>query len=179
VTRPGRIGWAVLALIVLQGMALGAYLAIESRKASPSGERAIEVEPVSHAPAPPLEIERADGSKRVLSELQGHPIVLHFWATWCAPCVRELPGVLALADDFDDGEAVVLAVSLDENWRNIETYFSGAVPRTVWRARSGEQAGAFPGTLPRTYLLDSAGEFTFRALGAREWHAAEVRDLLH
>jgi len=178
VKRSRRLAGAVGGLLGLQAAAVGIYWLHDRSVAEPAPSQ-LQVERVQFSPAPPLEVEAPDGTKVQLSELRGRPLILHFWATWCAPCVDELPEVLSLAAALDPNDAQVLAVSVDESWSNIETFFSGAVPKEVVRAAKPEQVATFSGNLlPRTFVLNAAGQQAFRALGARRWDPPQVRDLL-
>lgn len=127
------------------------------------------------APITPLDVgartvERSNGSERALAG--SGPTLLHFWATWCAPCRRELPALLALAPDLE--HVTVVAVS-NESWSAIRAHFGGAVPPWVVRDPGGELGRALGvGPLPDTYLLDSTGVARRRIAGAGAWDDARV-----
>ncbi len=124
----------------------------------------------------PLEIgsarlERADGSTVDLESWIGRPFVLHFWASWCAPCRRELPELLRA-----DSARRVLAVSLDTDWRSVRSFFGrGDVPQQVARERDRTLARTLGvGALPDTYLIDAQGCAHRRIRGARDWRRPEL-----
>ena len=66
--------------------------------------------PVAH---PDLGFALPDGSRRTLADYAGHALVVNFWATWCAPCVAEMPALSALARAGAAEDILVLPVSLD------------------------------------------------------------------
>ena len=105
----------------------------------------------------------------------GRPHLLHFWATWCAPCRRELPSLLAAATETGVREWVI-AVSVDGGWAEVVAFFGSAVPRGVVRETEGATARALGvSTLPDTYLIDENGLATRRIDHALDWERAEHR----
>ena len=64
-------------------------------------------------PAPPFELELLSGETTSLDALRGRVVLVDFWATWCAPCVHEVPELNAVWDDFRGRGAHVLAISVD------------------------------------------------------------------
>lgn len=69
--------------------------------------------PVPGNPAPAWEGESLDGTVVALADLEGEVVVLNIWATWCAPCIREMPGLEALHRHFDGEGLRVLGASVD------------------------------------------------------------------
>ena len=65
--------------------------------------------------APDFDLTADDGSGLSLSDYAGKYVLLNFWATWCPPCVEEIPSLNALHDQLSDGGLVVLGVSVDED----------------------------------------------------------------
>ena len=125
--RPGASRWwvPVSVLLAVQGAAILAYVHVEGDRSSST--RMVDAEPVSIDRA--LTLERADGS--ALDASDRRIVMVHLWATWCAPCRSELPGLLRVAGDLQRAGHVVLAVSVDENWDTIRHYFGGEVPDVV------------------------------------------------
>lgn len=64
--------------------------------------------------APDFELETLDGARFRLSDWAGHPVVLNFWASWCAPCRREVPVLIRLQDRYRDDGLVVVGVNIEE-----------------------------------------------------------------
>ena len=178
--RLGRIGLTVAVLLLVQGAAVGVYLGIEARRRS--GERAPFHSERLHGTkgAPDMELTRPDGSLVRLSDLRGKTVLLHFWATWCPPCRRELPGLLELGRDLGAGDRFVLiAVTVDADWETVRAFFGGEIPSAVLRDASGSGYQRYDiSILPDTYLLAPDGALTLRFGGAREWQSEGARELL-
>src|SRR5438067_8894697 len=74
----------------------------------------------SAAAAKSLKVQLPGGATRDVSRPAGKLLVVHFWATWCAPCVEELPGLLAYAREIKNDPSVeLLAVSVDDDWGTV------------------------------------------------------------
>ncbi|MCK6545518.1 TlpA family protein disulfide reductase [Myxococcota bacterium] len=173
-TRRGLLT-TIAALVGLQGVAVGGYLFVESKKRARDAR--FPVEALTRGPAlPALELARADGTKISMTQLGGRPLLVHFWATWCPPCVEELPELLALARD---GALAMVLVSLDDDWSVVARFFDGEIPREVVRDPGRRVAKHYGvGTLPDGYLVDGEGIARVRLAGARSWSGDAARDAL-
>jgi len=107
-------------------------------------------------------------------------VLLNLWATWCAPCVVEMPLLDGLAGDLD-GEVRVLTVSEDmKGAEAVVPFFEGReldnLPR--WMDPQNDLAVAFGGgaALPLTVLYDGEGREVWRVMGAYDWSSAEARE---
>jgi cytochrome c biogenesis protein CcmG/thiol:disulfide interchange protein DsbE len=115
-------------------------------------------------PTPPLELTTLEGEPWDLSRLRGKVVVVNFWASWCGPCVDELPVLAGLAGR--DGVAVV-GVNYKEPLDTIERFTqSHALPYTVLRDRTGEAFKRWtPGVMPTTIIVDRLGRARWRTVG--------------
>ena len=76
--------------------------------------------PVMDEPVPDIELVDLDGNTFSLQDFAGRPIVLNFWATWCGPCVEEMPELQAYSDAQGEGGVVVISVTDPNNGQNME-----------------------------------------------------------
>jgi thiol-disulfide isomerase/thioredoxin len=115
---------------------------------------------------PALRLTGLDGKDWDLSRLRGKVVVVNFWATWCGPCVDELPVLNALARQDPDRVAVVGA-NYKEGLDTIER-FAGEHPFAypVLRDRGGEMFKLWTaGVMPTTILVDRQGRARWRSVG--------------
>lgn len=176
--RTRRIALAVGGLVLVQGALLGGYLAVE-RGRGQSGSQ-FSFEPLSGTEAAaPLELDRAGGG--VWTWRPGaRPTLVHFWATWCAPCRTELPALLAASRAVAaEVPFELVAVSVDDDWQAIERFFGGDVPPEVVRARTPNAAARYGAhQLPDGVLVSRGGVLVARYRGAKDWSAPAARSHL-
>jgi thiol-disulfide isomerase/thioredoxin len=137
----------------------------------------------SHAgtPAPAGAFQDPEGRTVSLAAFRGRPLLVNLWATWCGPCVVEMPSLDQLA--AREGEALqVLAVSQDLDGRQKVTDFFGARDfRHLRPYLDGEMnlmAALRLDTLPTTILYDSQGREVWRMTGMAEWNGERAARLL-
>ena len=115
------------------------------------------------APAYDFTLQDLDGKAVTLSDLQGHPVILNFWATWCAPCRIEMPEFQAVYENHPDGELAIVAVNLDEPADRVTKFFRDDLGLTFTALLDdggviADQYGVF--TYPTTYFLNADGVVT-------------------
>ena len=123
--------------------------------------------------APDFEIADKSGKKWSLSQLRGKPVLLNFWATWCAPCVEEMPSLENLAKRVGD-DLHIVTVSVDEEWALIDKFFPKGTDLRVLLDTTKEVPKSF-GTdkYPETFLIDSQGRLQ-TLLHQVKWDGAEA-----
>jgi peroxiredoxin len=133
--------------------------------------------PQLNVPAPDFTV--SDGTRTVhLASYRGHVVLLNFWATWCEPCLVELPSLLQL--HRDQPNLVILAVSIDED-PDAYTQFiaSRHIDLTTVRDPSQSAAKLFHTDMwPETYLIDRKGMIRSKFIGAQDWSSPQIRALL-
>jgi thiol-disulfide isomerase/thioredoxin len=118
-----------------------------------------------------------DGSIESLKNLSDKPIVLNFWATWCPPCVAEMPSLEKLYTDYKDKAHFVILSN--EEIAKIEAFkklrgFSLPLAKGIQQAPSLLQSSS----IPATFILSKKGEILISEIGANNWNSDLVRNLL-
>jgi len=126
-------------------------------------------------PAPLFAV--SDGTQTVdLSKLRGKVVVLNLWATWCTPCLQELPSLIKLHHDMPDID--IVAVSMDDTvYREFLT--KRGVDFTTVRDAS-QKINALYGTaqIPETYVIDRQGVLRRKFVSAQNWTSPEIEKYL-
>ncbi len=109
-----------------------------------------------------------DGKARSLSEFRGKWVLVNYWATWCPPCLEELPDLEAFHDAHKEKDAVVIGVNMEkipvkELRRFVEEQF---LSFPILRGKPGWRTPLGPvRSLPTSYLIDPEGELVARQVG--------------
>ena len=133
-------------------------------------------------PVPELAFLDESGEQATIRDFEGDVVVLNLWATWCAPCRREMPSLDRLQAELAEDGLTVVALSLDRGdvARVREFYEELEIANlAIYRdpeGRAGRELGA-PG-LPTTIVIDRAGQEVGRVLGPAEWDSDEAIALL-
>ena len=131
--------------------------------------------------APATSFQDPDGEATSLAEFRGRPVLLNLWATWCAPCVKELPTLDAL-QAREGARLKVLTVSQDmEGREKVEAFLDKAKYRTLEAWLDPEMALMAQlgiSTLPTTILYDANGREVWRVAGDKDWAGEEAAALL-
>ena len=123
----------------------------------------------------------AENETRSLKDFEGKVIILHFWATWCAPCVKEIPSIAGLQKRLKDDGLVVIPVSLDnKKEKAVEFYEEQNI--TDLELYIDTQSRAIrdlnvPG-LPTSYIFNREGELIGEVKGEMDWAAGAVMEIL-
>lgn len=165
---------AVLGVLFFQGLqqsksiAAGACLAL--RPVAQKGE------------APAFELPGLDGKKRSLASLRGKVVLLHFWATWCPPCLEELPSLYRMQDALKgEDDFVLLTVSVDDKAKIVQDFFAKhKVPPLPVVVDPTKKVPQSYGTtkFPETYLIGRDGKLRYRFIDKRDWASSAALSCL-
>jgi cytochrome c biogenesis protein CcmG, thiol:disulfide interchange protein DsbE len=128
-------------------------------------------------PAPDFTL--TDGSHSVrLADYRGKIVVLNFWATWCKPCVAELPSLMAMQQQLPNLQ--VIAVSTDEDPQAYREYLVEHKITLLTVNDSAHRSSDIYGTIrwPETYVIDQHGVIRRKFIGAQDWTSLEILEYL-
>ena len=178
----------ILALAATTGLAVAALAAITVARLGPGeslsytgspgnprvGSDVAILSAAARQPARPLAFRGPDGRPMTLATFRGRTVLVNLWATWCPPCVAEMPSLDALQAKLGGTRFQVVTVSLDRG--------GGAVARR-WLTRAGlshlsaynADPADFPDAmLPHSMLIDADGRLVWDGLGGRAWDSPEA-----
>ena len=131
-------------------------------------------------PAPGFALPDLKQATRSLSDYEGKVLIVSFWATWCVPCIKELPSLTRAADLLQEEGVHVVAVNVGEGLEDVERFLARSPSSlvilldeqsrvsTAWDVRA----------LPTAYVIDKQGRIAMRVIGGLEWDSETMlRDL--
>ena len=121
------------------------------------------------------------GNSHQLSSYRGKVVLLNFWATWCPPCIEELPSLQRLQQHYQDKPFAILTVDIGEPAEVILPFLQqvGATDLVVLldeKGSSHEDWNIY--VFPTNFLLDQTGSIRYAAVGALNWDDAEVLNII-
>jgi thiol-disulfide isomerase/thioredoxin len=150
--------------------------------AAGTGVAALSPVPIEHAPPPALVLNNLNGDQRSLDDFSGKVLLVNFWATWCPPCVKELPSMQAVRNRLAGEPFEVIAVNVGEDLEQVKSFLNrldagldypvlldeNMVTTKNWKVRA----------LPTTYIIDAQGLARYIATGERDFDAPEVVSMI-
>ena len=130
-------------------------------------------------PAPDFTVQDSD-RKVTLSGFKGQVVVLNFWATWCPPCVEEMPSLLDMQRKMKDKGITVLAVSIDDDAGAYHKFLADHKVDLLTVRDDQHASNALYGTFkfPESYVIDRNGVMRRKFIGAVDWDQPEVVEFL-
>ena len=168
-----KAGMALCALIVVLTVALTlkagsevSQLELSFQGDSPlGGPQGI---PLSGAPAPDFALEDLDGNTVQLSEHLGVVVLLDFWATWCGPCLREMPVFISLDNQYSDDELKLIGIAISDTEAKVRSYAAkeGIEFSLVMGDEKVRHAYGDISAIPQTFLIDKKGIVRYAQIGS-------------
>jgi thiol-disulfide isomerase/thioredoxin len=148
-------------------------------QATSAGE--LTATPETDRPAPVFTLKALDGKHHRLDDYRGKVVLLNFWASWCPPCLAELPSIQRLADRMANEAFDILLINVGESPFKVAKFLRlSSVRLTSLLDPGGNTFRAWGGNIyPTSFILDSDGRVRYSALGPIEWDGDEVDALIH
>ncbi|MGB6024917.1 MAG: TlpA disulfide reductase family protein [Candidatus Sulfotelmatobacter sp.] len=115
-----------------------------------------------------------------LSQFKGQVVVLNFWATWCPPCIEEMPSLVQMQERLKPKGVTVLAVSVDVDGNSYRRFLRDHNVNLLSVRDADQKSNELYGTFkfPETYVIDRKGIVRRKFIGAVDWTDPEVMDFL-
>lgn len=169
-------------LFMRAAVVLLAVASLSRVSAADGASAALMPVPSEHASPPALVLNDLNGDRLSLDDFSGKVLLVNFWATWCPPCVKELPSMQAVRRQLAGEPFEVIAVNVGEDPVDVSNFLNridaeleypilldeNMVAAKNWKVRA----------LPTTYIIDSQGRARYIALGERDFDAPDVVSIL-
>lgn len=153
-------------------------LAVMIALAAAASAWAGELKSYSGAPLPDFTLVDLQGKQHRLSSLKGQVVMVNFWATYCTPCIKEMPSMQRLSNKFKGKPFQILAIDMAEERADIEAFmkrFKIDVKFPILLDIEGEVVEAWMvSAVPTTFIIDPQGTIRYALYGAIEWDSDEV-----
>jgi thiol-disulfide isomerase/thioredoxin len=134
--------------------------------------------PYDGAPLPNFTLNDLQGRPHTLSEYRGKVVMLNFWATYCGPCIKEMPSMQRLNEKMSGKPFVILAVDMAEEQADVEAFFSKHKIKVDFPLLLDPDGGVVEqwmiSAVPTTFILDPEGTIRYALFGGLEWDKDEV-----
>ena len=152
-------------------------------KSLAQGEMTSLVVDAAPTPAPSTPFLDAAGKPHTLAEFKGRAVIVNLWATWCAPCVQEMPTLAKLAQASAGQPMAVVPISLDsaDDVANAQAFIAKRPPLPFYSDTKYALPFGFKpsvATLPTTVLIDAAGNVRGRVAAGADWSGPDAKRVI-
>lgn len=167
-------------LTVLIVVAFLAYKGQDRIDAEAGGQATAQKVVKLKEPLPEFTGKTLDGKEIQLSQFKGKVVVVNFWASWCGPCIEEVPSLIKLLKTFPN-DLVLIAISGDSNQADIDSFMKSfpemrSLPNihVVWDADKSLSQKYQIFRLPESFLLDKGLKLIKKISGTIDWHTEDA-----
>ena len=136
---------------------------------------ASELKPWKAGATPPLALSDLNGKPVKLADYRGKVVMVQFWATYCPPCLKEMPSMTRLQQKLAGKPFVILAVNMGETEKEVKDFLARMqTDFTILMDSDGKALADWKVFVaPSTFLVDAKGQIRYTLQGGAEWDAAE------
>lgn len=129
---------------------------------------------------PDFALPTLDGKTLRLSDYKGRAVIVNFWASWCAPCVKEFPSLKRLVEKLN-GKLIVLAISNDNQRADLESFLEafGKTPEgfiVLWDKERRTAADYGSESFPESYIIGPDHRLVRKVAGVEQWDSPNAMD---
>ncbi|RVU36620.1 TlpA family protein disulfide reductase [Hwanghaeella grinnelliae] len=181
--RPARVIAALAGLTLAVSLALFATAAKASNLPPTDGEMQGFTLLKQRVAAPTVPFQTGEGGEIDMTAFQGKVLIVNFWATWCAPCIKEMPSLDKLQAAFPDEDFEVVAINQDRGGKRVAEPFLrdklGLENLDIYLDAKFALGRAFKNRgLPATYAIDRQGNIVGGMFGPAEWDSEDAKKLV-
>ncbi len=178
IERDRIIGLVICLLTV--AVAVGMVVTRNSVR-STGGGRPVQTDMVGK-PAPDFALRDLHGKEVKLADFKGKVVILDFWATWCPPCVKEIPHFIELYKEYKEQNFAMLGISTDRDMGVVKSFAQEHqvnYPILMADVKTRQAYGGIP-SIPTTFVIDQAGKIHRQYVGYRDKSVfeADIKALL-
>jgi thiol-disulfide isomerase/thioredoxin len=146
--------------------------------------QAQDLKPWKGGATPPLALNDINGKPLKLEDYRGKVVMVQFWATYCPPCLKEMPSMMRLQSKLAGKPFVILAVNMGETEKEVKDFFTKVNADFITLMdNDGKAISAWKVFVaPSTFLVDPKGNIRYALQGGAEWDAPEyvqkIREML-
>jgi len=137
-----------------------------------------ELKPYDGEALPDFTLNDMQGKPHALSDYQGQVVMLNFWATYCGPCIKEMPSMQRLKQKLAGKPFAILAVDMAEEKADVEAFFARHKIKVDFPILLDPEGGVVEqwmiSAVPTTFILDPQGKIRYALFGGLEWDSDEV-----
>lgn len=126
-----------------------------------------------------LMLVNSKGEQVSMEEFRGKVIFMNIWATWCPPCIAEMPGINNLFNDVNDDDVVFLMLSVDRDFEKAKRFKEKkGFDFEIYKVEGGLPEMYYTQSIPTTFVINANGELALTHTGMADYHTAEFKKFL-
>lgn len=167
----------ILFIVLFLFTPLGTFVKIQLNRLIVFSPKTIAVQDQKELSSYQWKLVDAKGEIISLQQHKGKVIFINFWATWCPPCIAEMPSMQKLYDDYEN-KVVFLFVTTDSFQKANQFLIKEELSLPIYQSASNPPLEMQSQTIPATYLIDKEGNVVVAKIGAADWNSDSFRKKL-